>query len=351
MSGIGKKKITIKDVAKAAGVVPSTVSHVLHGTASISDETKKRVLDVINELGYSPNASARALRSKKSRLIGLVVPDISCEFYAQCAGFIMQEAKKDGYTVLITDSFFQNDDVQSGVKVLVERCVDGFIFIGGTRDESVIEYVTQHNIPIVFGDREYKDYPCVNFNNEIVISKLVRAFHAAGCRKFAYIGGPHEIQTNLKGRFRGYESGIKNFDDIQSYVVREEMCMKYHNHNNAGYGIFKQRFIDENNIPDIVFTTTDMLAQGIISAALDNDISVPRQLKVIGFNDMSVSEYFTPPLTTVRQDTSELGKNCYKLMREILIENTIPKNIVLEQTAVIRKSAQLPEDIIKKFDL
>lgn len=349
MSNIERKKVTIKDVAKAAGVVPSTVSHVLHGTASISDETKARVLKVIDELGYLPNATARALRSNKSGLIGVVVPDISCEFYAQCAAFIMKEAQKDGYTVLLSDAFF--GDGQNGIKALVERCVDGFIFVGGNHDEDIIKYVTSKNIPIVLGDREYENFPNVNFDNEKIINKMVQAFYEIGYRRFAYLGEPKEVQSNLTSRYRGYEKGIGHFKDITSKVVFERMCMRYRGHSSAGYEIFKHRFIDEHFIPEVIFTTTDMLAHGVISSALENGIKIPEQMAVVGFNDMMVSEYFTPPLTTVRQDTSLLGRNCYKLLRKILVDKTTPSNIIIDQQAVIRKSAVIPFEILEKYEL
>lgn len=347
-----KRKITIKDVAREAGVVPSTVSHVIHGTASISEETKRRVNEVIERLGYSPNASARALRSNRSGLIGVVVPDISCEFYARCASFIMKEAQKDGYTVLLSDAFFQSGDGQSGIRALVEHCVDGFIFIGGNHDRQIIEYVSGKNIPIVFGDRKYEDYASVNFDNRTVISRMIEAFYHIGYRSFAYLGEPTEVQSNLIERFRGYEKGVSKFSDIKSRIVLESMCIKYHNHHNAGHDIFKQKFIDEGYIPEVIFATTDMLAQGIISAARENGIEVPEQTAVVGFNDMSVSEYFTPPLTTVRQSTEDMGKSCYRLLREILVENNrSPSSIVLTQDAVIRESAVIPEDVRKKFGL
>ncbi len=344
MADNGKRKVTIKDVARAAGVVPSTVSHVIHGTATITEETKKRVMEAVNSLGYSPNASARALRAKHSGLIGVVLPDVSCEFYAQCAAYIMKAAQKDKYTVLLCDTSFQKD----GVKALMERCVDGFIFIGGGDDE-IIDYVAERNIPLVLGDREYRDFCNVSFDNEQVLDVMVQAFYDAGYRSFAYMGGPKEVQSNLEKRYRGFENGVGRYSDIATRVIFERSeCM---GHQKIGYETFMKHFVCKGEIPEVLFTITDMMAQGVISAALDSGIKIPEDMAVVGVNDMAVSQYFTPPLTTIRQDISLLAQGCYESLRTMIMDKHKPENIIIEQQAVIRKSAVVPKHIMVKYNL
>lgn len=340
-----RKKVTIKDVAKEAGVVPSTVSHVLHGTATISEETKQRVMEAVKKLGYSPNASARALRAKHSGLIGVVLPNVSCEFYAKCAAHIMAAAQKDKYTVLLCDSSFQED----GVKVLMERCVDGFIFIGGGGDDAIIDYVRERGIPVVLGDREREGFVNASFDNEKVLDVMVQAFYDTGYRNFAYMGEPKEIQTNLAKRFSGYEKGIKRYDNVTSKVIFEKMM--YCDHHYGGYELFMKHFVRKGQIPEIIFTTTDMMAQGVISAAHNSGIRVPEDMAVVGVNDMTVSRFFTPPITTVRQDIKLLAQECYSLIRSMIMEKNKPENVVIEQQAVIRKSAVVPKHIMVKYNL
>lgn len=340
-----RKKVTIKDVAKEAGVVPSTVSHVLHGTATITQETKNRVMEAVNRLGYSPNASARALRSKHSGLIGVVLPDVSCEFYAQCAAYIMREAHKDKYTVLLCDSYFQKE----GVKALMERCVDGFIFFGGGGGDEIINYIAEKDIPIVLGDREYKDFCNVSFDNEQVLDTLVQAFYESGYRKFAYLSGPKEVQTNLAKRYKGFENGVNRYSDIDVKVIFEKNLP--HNLYNAGYEFFIKHFINNGEIPQIIFTTTDMMAQGVVRAAVDSGVRIPENMAVVGVNDMTVSKYFTPPLTTIRQDICKLAKGCYSSLMKMIMDKEKPENIVIQQQAVIRKSAVVPRHIMVKYNL
>ena len=139
-------KVTIVEVAKYAGVVPSTVSHVLNGTAQITDETKAKVLRAIEALHYTPNASARNLRQKRTRLIGVILQDISSEFYAKCTASMLKEAVKDNYALMVMDACFDNNNVRAQVSALIERRVEGIVFVGGGNDEDILQEIEKYNI-------------------------------------------------------------------------------------------------------------------------------------------------------------------------------------------------------------
>ena len=158
-------KPTIQDVARLAAVSPGTVSHVLNGTAPISDETKARVRQAIRELDYHRNENARALRTADSKIIGVVLQDTSSEFYAQCTAGILQKAQEAGYAVFTVDAHFSPELLQSGVAALVDRRANGLIFVGGQKDLPCYESVADAGIPVVFGDRLVPRHPCVQFNN------------------------------------------------------------------------------------------------------------------------------------------------------------------------------------------
>ena len=154
-----KKRCTIYDVATCACVAPSTVSHVLNGTASISKDTNDRVMTAIRQLDYRPNANARSLRQKHSRILGVILQDISSEYYAYCASSILQCAQKDNYVVLTSDVNFSPQILEKSVMTLIERRVDGLIFIGGEKDESSIRSARNAGVPVVLGDRFLPGYP------------------------------------------------------------------------------------------------------------------------------------------------------------------------------------------------
>lgn len=175
-----RHRVTIQDVARAAGVSAGTVSHVLNGTAPISEETKKRVRKVILELGYRRNENARALRTADSKIIGVVLQDISSEYYARCTACILQRAQELGYAVLTTDAHFSPSLLETGVSALVNRRVNGLIFIGGSNDESCHRMAEEAGIPIVFGDRFVENYPCVQFSNRQTMYRLMHALYQQG---------------------------------------------------------------------------------------------------------------------------------------------------------------------------
>ena len=204
------QKVTIKDVAKLAKVSPSTVSRVLSGSPSISDDTCKRVKNAVKELHYTPNTTARSLRCEKSKSIGVVFPDISGEFYATCASAILKYARMSDYTVLFTESGHNLKAEKDSIKALLERRIDGIIFIGDNSDIPLIQSIAAQSIPIVTGDRKVDNIPSVTFNNRETVQEMVDSLYKSGCRKFMYVGETPTGQSNLLNRYNGYTDALKN---------------------------------------------------------------------------------------------------------------------------------------------
>lgn len=340
-----KKKTTIVDVAKRAGVAPSTVSHVIHGTASISEQTREKVQKAIDELRYSPNAIARALRKEQSGLIGVVLQDISSEFYARCAAAILEEARKDEYVVLFCDASFQTENKRKGVEALLQQRVDGILFIGGNDDEDIIELVREQKIPVLLGDRRLGELPSVTFDNRTCISEMVCLLYEAGYRRFAYMAEPVSFQTNLQERYQGYLDGIGQCEGVESKVWFDPRLQ--FEKIQTGHEIFYSYFTSSR--PEVILTSNDMIAEGLVSAAARYGIRVPEELGVVGFNDNKVVKYYTPPLTTVAQDTTLFGRECYRAFKQLLSfpERKIAK--VLPQQIIVRESARIPEKLREKW--
>ena len=347
-----RAKVTIVDVAKYAGVVPSTVSHVLNGTAQITEETKAKVLRAIEILHYTPNASARNLRQKRTRLIGVVLQDISCEFYAKCTASMLKEALKDNYALMVMDACFDNNNVKAQVSALIERRVEGIVFVGGGNDEDILQEVEKYNIPVVLGDRNNGRHPCVEFNNEETMYHLVCALYESGYRKFAYAGEPLEVQENLKYRYQGFVKGLDACGVPKKeriHIMTEELHI---NKIDSAYAAFARLFIDEKGkpMPDVILTSNDLIAQGFVAAALSKGIRVPEELAIVGFDDISVSKFFQPPLTTIYQDKDELGIYCYRLLKKMIDGNREQEHIVLKQKIQNRETTKIPEEIMAKYN-
>ena len=342
------RRCTIYDVAKHAQVSPSTVSHVLNGTASISASTKKRILASVEELGYRPNANARALRQLHSHLLGVIFPDISSEYYASCTAGIIQQARRHNYVVLANDLHFDNDVLRSSVPALVERRVDGMIFVGGIRDEEYIRMVVDAGVPVVLGDRLLEGYPCVEFNNFETMRKLVSALHDAGYRRFGYVGEAINQQQNLERRYSGFLAGVKERDIPSSDIfVRLEDSLNFSGKINSAYTFFRNYFakVDWKRMPQVMLTSNDMVAMGCMSAALRSGLRVPEDIAIVGFDNISLAAFSTPSITSVEQNPYELGSCCFAQMIKKMRGEEVP-NIMLGQQIAVRKSAPIPEECL-----
>ncbi len=334
------RRVTIKDVAKLADVSPSTVSRVLSGNEAISDETCRRVHDAAERLGYIPNTAARSLRCEKSRSIGVVLPDISGEFYALCASSILKYARAAGYTALFTESGRNLDSEREGIRILLQHGVDGMIFIGGGIDSELMREAAR-KVPVVTGDRAVDGILSVTFNNRHTVSRLTEALYESGYRKFLYLGESFNGFGNLSERYAGFTDALSRHSDIKMMTMLEDSL--HGDKLGASFNIFKNKITEL--MPDVIITSNDLIAQGIISASYKCGISVPRDIAVTGFDDMRSSSYCTPSVTTVRQNADELSKRCFESLI-CLIDDKNAVSSEIEQEIIVRESAYIKEGLI-----
>lgn len=329
------KKTTIKDVAQMAGVSVSTVSRVLSQNKSISDETCKAVMEAVNKLNYMPNTAARSLRCERSRSIGVVFPDMSGEFYAGCASSILKYAREKDYSVLFIESGHDEKSERDGIRALLERCVDGIMFIGDNNDAELVYEVKSRSIPVVTGDRQLCGIPSVTFNNRQTVCELTSRYCREGYKRLVYVGEPTQYQDNLSQRYMGFSDAIQQYGIIAEAVFDERL---HTDKLSGGYRLFKEKIAFLK--PDMIVTSNDLIAQGIIRAAHDMGLRVPQDIAVAGFDDMISSAYHIPSLTTIRQDIEAFTKKCFEAL-EVLIDGEEAESCMIEQEIVIRESAPL----------
>lgn len=341
-------RCTIYDVARHAQVSPSTVSHVLNGTASITKGTRDRILASVEALGYRPNANARALRQLHTKILGVIFSDISCEYYATCITEIIRQARQGGYVVLASDQQYDNVALEANIQALVERRVDGLIFVGGTMDEEYLEIATHAGVPVVVADRYVEGYPCVEFNNYETMRKLVGALFDAGYRRFGYVSEAPSRQQNLQMRYEGFLAGLKErgIPEKDLFVCLEE-SLNYSGKIPSAYKYFSNFFAhaDRNQLPEVIVAVNDMIALGVMNAALQAGLRVPEDIAVVGFDNISLSAFSSPAMTTVEQDPYLLGRKCVEMMMEKIQGNASP-NVMLSQQIVVRKSAPIPDNCL-----
>lgn len=333
------RKVTIKDVARLAGVSASTVSRVLSGSESISEETCSRVRDAAEKLGYIPNTAARSLRCEKSRSIGVVLPDISGEFYSLCASSILKYARNMGYTVLFIESGRELEAERDGIRILLQHGVDGMIFIGGGSDGALIQEAAC-SVPIITGDRRVENIPSVTFNNRETVKRLTNALYYAGHRSFLYIGESFNGFENLSERYAGFADALSMRGDVKVITMLEDSL--HGDKLSVSFKLFCECIKDM--MPDAIVTSNDLIAQGIISASFKCGVKIPEQIAVTGFDDMTSSAYYTPSVTTVRQDSDELSRLCFNGLID-MIENKDIESCVLNQKIIVRDSAGIKVDM------
>jgi LacI family transcriptional regulator len=326
---------TIKDVAKLAGVSVATVSHVVNETRFVSKETKQKVLSAMKELSYKPNAVARSLRRKESKIIGLVLPDNTNPYFAEIAWSIEYASRNHGYSLILCNSDGDVKKEETYINVLIEKQVDGVILVAAGDSTANFMKLKERNISTVMVDR---DSPSVNTDSvqidnatygEIATSHLIELGH----KKIACITGPRDVTPSFD-RVDGYKKAMK----LNDLPVRDEYVVKGDFKPQGGY-LAACKLLDLDDPPTAIFACNDLMAFGITHAARERDMLVPRDLSVVGFDDIYLSTYSNPPLTTIKQPRLEMGDEAVNaLVLRIKNPDRPARSILLHAELVVRSS-------------
>ncbi len=299
---------TIREVARIAGVSPSTVSRVMNGTAKVDEEKKQRVMEAISKTNFQPNELARALFKKTSKIIGLVVPDIENPFFSEMAGVIEQEAFAFGYRLLLCNSNNDQEKERLNISMLNQMKADGIILI--TNSDHTSTLIADCSLPVVVVDRYVTDCGEIAFveadhykGGRMATQCLVDC----GCRNIICLRGPQAFNSGVL-RFQGYldvceENGIepRYIDCAYSYeagrIAPEELL---------------QRFPDAEGI----FACNDMAALSTYKVLRSRGIRVPEDIQLIGFDDINISDLVSPELTTIRQPVAQMGREAIHIIAQ-----------------------------------
>lgn len=305
------KKTTMKDIAEAAGVSITTVSKILNNAdMHISEATKKKVLGLVEELNYVPNQMAKGLRNRNSNTIGIVTYDISDPFVSEIVRGIETICKEHGISILITNTSSEKTSEVEDLKFLTSQMVDGIIFLGSLSAKNR-EWLSKIKMPVIVVDHELDleipDMGMIDANSTIGVYKATELLIKNNCKKVAYLGPSSE--TRSSSRIEGY---IKALNDNNLKVDKK---MIYQDGGfNAETGIkgigelFKIKGIDG------LVCANDLIATGALLALHKKGISVPKQVKITGIDNIPISQYLIPPLTTVDLHGFKVGNECAEMM-------------------------------------
>ncbi len=306
--------ITIKDVSREAGVSIATVSKVLNGDFSkVSDDTRARIQRIADELSYRPNMLARGLVSQKFNMIGLIIPDISNPYYAEMSRGMTDEALRFGYHAMINNTDEMHERELTCIRTMASFNVGGLVLVGNVNTaQENIQLIKSLRIPYMSVEN-YQDgmENCVYVDDFRGSYQAVEHLIKRGHKEIAYITGYGTLHAPYDQRLQGYEQAMADHDlPVNPYLLE---CGGY----NLETGYKKTLQLLGRNIPfTAIACGNDLIALGAFQAIREHKLSVPRDISLVGYDDVYLSVMLEPRLTTVRQPAYEIGVHAIRLLLE-----------------------------------
>ncbi len=332
-------KVTIKDIAKFANVSTATVSKVINKKDSnISQETRERVLKIVKEYGYLPNRVASSMVTKRTKTLGLVIPDIANPFFPEIARGAEDKANQEGYNLILcnTDNKVEKEDLY--IAMLQEKMVDGIIFTASSARLDISESLEKVNVPIITVDRDIENLKTmgkITVDNLNGAYKAVKYMLSRGYENIIHICGPL-TSTPTRMRILGYEKAMTEF----GYKKEDLLIIDGQYSSQFGEDAI-EKVMKSNHKFDGVFCGNDLIAIGVVKALKKNNYDIPNNIGIIGYDDIYMARMIEPELTTVNQPTYDIGYKAAELLINMLENEKIENNeIVLDTKLIIRSSTR-----------
>ncbi|MDR0720134.1 MAG: LacI family transcriptional regulator [Treponema sp.] len=327
--------VSIKDIAKQSGMSPSTISRVVNGKKYVNPEKREQILKLIEETGYVPNKAARSMVLQRSFTVGVVIPDTFNMFQRQLFSVIERNLEAFGYHTLFFFVKFEGKSEMECLNRLKAEKLDGVIMLQEIKNPEFYSYLEKINLPVIIATFNYGEIPCIHVDDEQAAMDAVNHLINLGHQKINMISGQGFSFGSLRaeGFFRALEGAA---------LPRDETRVIYTPYYTAEAGMYGMReFLLRGRDFSAVFAATDELAIGAIRALEDEGIRVPADVSVIGFDDIEISDFMMPRLTTIRQPIKEMGEQtALSLHRLISGNNNIMEELVLPYRLIIRESTR-----------
>jgi LacI family transcriptional regulator len=327
---------TIQEVARRAKVSKATVSRVLNGSAPVTQQTRKRVLDIIEELNFQPDTLARALATKRSGGIGVTVNDLGSPFYGAVLRGIESVLNASGMHLLVSSGHADALAERQAVEFLRRRRADALIIqADATPPQDLVEWASQDVPVVIFG----RDVPaiserCVCLDSELGGVMATRHLLEAGHRRVAHISGPLAIPDS-QARLQGYRRALE-----EAGLVCDERLVATGDFRETGGYEATQTLLSRGASFTAIFVGNDQMAVGALDALTEAGVRVPDDVSLIGFDDIMFAKYLSPKLTTIRQPLFEMGRAAAQLALELLTKKETGVNSKFEPELVMRQSVK-----------
>lgn len=336
-------RVNLKFIADKAGLSPAAVSLILNGKeVRVKQSKRELVLKLAKEYNYKPNSLARALATRKTNIIGLIIPDITNYFFAETALYIESTLKEHGYSLILCNTADHAVEEKKYIDLLLSYGVDGLLICISHEslfDESLIKRLDKLDIACVAFDRftENLPFPYVSIDNVHGSKLATKHLITNGHRKIGFIGGPINVLSATK-RLEGYKISLEeaSIEFNQNYVRTGNYQF------DSGYQAGKS-LLNETDV-SAVFVANDMMAYGFYKAARELGRKIPEDISVIGFDDLLFSSTLDIPLTTMKQSTDELALNVCDILLRKLNKEEYPPKIILNPRLTERSSVKSLKD-------
>lgn len=331
------KAINIRDVARQAGVSTATVSRVINASGKVSADTQDRVQGVIRRLGFEPNQAARILRTSRASKILVTVPDIASPFFASVIKGAEEVARSAGYAVMLGDTGHVASVENEYAAMLLQREVDGFLFLGHRLPDRFVDMLaaSHHQPPIVNGC-EYSpglDVPSVHIDNPRAAYEVIEYLVELGHRDIGVITGTLESPIS-RDRLSGVEKAAAR------HLVQRRIRIRNGEFSvSCGFDMAAELIADGVTA---IFCFGDEVAIGALSAVQGRGLDCPRDISIVGFDDIHLARYMRPSLTTVAQPKEEIGKEAMRFLLRILAGEQIRQTLTLPHKLIVRGSTGAP---------
>ena len=331
--------VTLKDIAKLCGVSVATVSLVLNNKPNrISESTKKRIIDTAKELQYHPNPMALSLVTRKSNVLGLIIPDVSNLFYTEFIRQVELEAAKRGYTIILGNTDEQGSREYEYVRTFLLRGLAGCILIHSSidmekYDTKIIDLIRQSKLPFVLIDRQPVAGNIRNFFIDQQLGAYLATTHLINLnhKKIGFISGPLNLDLS-KMRYAGYKKALEDHD-----ILFDESLVEFGDWRPEGGHQAGLRLIAKG--VSGIFTANDMMAFGVYQAAFSMALRIPQDLSVVGFDDVSFASVVTPGLTTINQPMLQIGIDCVNALFDMInTKKSTGSSKLYTPTLIVRNS-------------
>jgi LacI family transcriptional regulator len=328
----------IREIARRAKVSTATVSRAINHVPTVDPQLAKRVWKVVDQLGYFPNTQARALVSGRSRIFGLIVSEITNPFFPEIVQTFENLAVENNYEILLTSTVHDPKRMESSVRRMIERRVDGVAILTFGMEDTLLDHLRFRKVPLVFVDVGPNAPGIVNIRVDYLNGIRQAVQHLAALRhtRIAFISGPSNLRSAVARR-AAFKTSMAEIGLSSDLVIEG-------NHRMDGGMRALVEFNSLSSRPTAVLCSNDMTAIGVMREAYDQDIKIPNDLSVIGFDDIRLAEFTIPPLTTVQMSQMELAKIAFEaLLSEVQRESPSNERCEYDLTTslVLRRSTAL----------